>query len=253
MNKKTGSLSRRNFIAGAGAMSGILLTGCDMDIYTPPEIRSGLMGVSDVLTMASQRLLMSGQGLVKEYETSDITKDFPAWGRTNPEDENYQQMASTSFTDWSLSVGGLVNRPSSFSLQDLKRLPPRTQTTMHICEQGWSAIAQWTGTPLMALLEAAGGVHQEARYVVIDTYDGWYDAYDMFDVVHPQTILAYGMNGKDLPQGNGAPVRLRVERHCGYRNLKFLKSVQVVASVKDIGLGKGGLLSDYNWHWYAGA
>jgi DMSO/TMAO reductase YedYZ molybdopterin-dependent catalytic subunit len=203
--------------------------------------------------MASQRLLMSGQGLVKEYETSDITKDFPAWGRTNPEDENYQQMASTGFTDWSLSVGGLVNRPSSFSLQDLKRLPPRTQTTMHICEQGWSAIAQWTGVPLTTLLEAAGGVKQEARYVVIDTYDGWYDAYDMFDVVHPQTILAYGMNGKDVPQGNGAPVRLRVERHCGYRNLKFLKSVQVVASVEDIGLGKGGLLSDYNWHWYAGA
>ena len=91
MNKKTGTLSRRKFIAGAGAMSGILLTGCDTDIYTPPVIRSGLMGVSDVLTMASQRLLMSGQGLVKEYETSDITKDFPAWGRTNPEDENYQQ------------------------------------------------------------------------------------------------------------------------------------------------------------------
>ena len=60
-------------------------------------------------------------------------------------------------------------------------------------------------------------------------------------------------NGKDVPQGNGAPVRLRVERHCGYRNLKFLKSIQVVASVEDIGLGKGGLLSDFNWHWYAGA
>ncbi|MFK7864287.1 MAG: molybdopterin-dependent oxidoreductase [Pseudohongiellaceae bacterium] len=253
MKKKTEGFSRRKFIAGAGALGGAFLTGCDTELYTPPKMRSGLMGVSDVLTMASQRILMSGQGLVKEFDTSEITKDFPAWGRTNPEDEHYQQLARTGFSDWNLSVAGLVNQPSSFSLEDLKRLPSRTQTTMHICEQGWSAIAQWTGVSLMTLLEAAGGMKQEARYVVIDTYDGWYDAYDMFDVVHPQTILAYGLNGKDVPQGNGAPVRLRVERHCGYRHLKFLKSVQVVASVEEIGRGTGGLLSDYNWHWYAGA
>ena len=139
------------------------------------------------------------------------------------------------------------------SLEDLKRLPRKSQITSHICEQGWSAIAQWTGTSLLGVLEAAGGVTSEARYVVIDAYGGWYEGYDMFDVVHPQTILAYGMNGKELPLGNGAPVRLRVERHCGYKQLKFIKSIQVVASMEGFGRGTGGLNSDYNFHWYAGA
>jgi DMSO/TMAO reductase YedYZ molybdopterin-dependent catalytic subunit len=124
---------------------------------------------------------------------------------------------------------------------------------MHICEQGWSAIAQWTGTPLLALLRAAGGVAPEARYVVIDTYDGWYESYDMFDVVHPQTLLAYGMNGADLPLAHGAPLRLRVERQCGYKHVKFIKSMRVVASMAGIGKGTGSHASDRDWHWYAGA
>jgi len=103
------------------------------------------------------------------------------------------------------------------------------------------------------VLNAAGGVTDEARYVVVDTYDGWYEGYDMFDVVHPQTILAYGLNGADLPLGNGAPVRLRVERYCGYKNLKFLKSINVVSSMAGIRRGTGGINSDNDWHWYAGA
>lgn len=243
-------LTRRNLIMGAGAL---LLAGCDKDIYLPPRRRGGLMGAADVLTMASQRLLMSGQPLAREYDSKDITRDFPKWGEENPQDETFQRHLYDAFATWRLPVGGLVNAPTSFGLEDLKRLPRRTQTTMHVCEQGWSAIAEWTGVPLMDVLRAAGGVKPEARFVVVDTYDEWYEGYDMFDVVHPQTILAYGMNGKGLPLGNGAPVRLRVERHCGYKNLKFLKSISVVASMDGIGLGTGGVNSDSDWHWYAGA
>ena len=98
----------------------------------------------------------------------------------------------------------------------------------------------------------AGGVTPDARYVVIDTVDGWYEGYDMFEVVHPQTILAYGLNGRDLPTGNGAPLRLRVERQCGYKSLKFLKSIQVVASMAGFGQGTGGINSDWGFHWFAG-
>ena len=105
----------------------------------------------------------------------------------------------------------------SLSLDDIRRLPARTQITAHVCEQGWSAIAEWTGAPLSRVLEAAGGVRPEARYVVFHTFDGWYESIDMFDVVHPQTILAYDLNGEDLPLGNGAPVRLRVERSAATR------------------------------------
>jgi|TARA_B110000438_G_scaffold206411_1_gene198110 DMSO/TMAO reductase YedYZ molybdopterin-dependent catalytic subunit len=250
---KPKTLSRRQLISRAGALGGILLTGCDSNIYTPPTIRGGLMGVADVLTMASQRFLLSDQALVQEHDINEITKNFPVWNQSNPEDEDYQRLRRGSFAEWRLPVGGLVNQPISLSLEDLKRFPKRTQITSHICEQGWSAIAQWTGAPLIKILEAAGGVKPEARYVVIDAYGGWYEGYDMFDVVHPQTILAYGMNGKDLPQGNGAPVRLRVERHCGYKQLKFIKSIQVVSSMDGFGRGTGGLNSDFDFHWYAGA
>ena len=250
---KPKTLSRRQLISRAGALGGILLTGCDSNIYTPPTIRGGLMGVADVLTMASQRFLLSDQALVQEHDINEITKNFPVWNQSNPEDEDYQRLRRGSFAEWRLPVGGLVNQPISLSLEDVKRFPKRTQITSHICEQGWSAIAQWTGAPLLKILEAAGGVKPEARYVVIDAYGGWYEGYDMFDVVHPQTILAYGMNGKDLPQGNGAPVRLRVERHCGYKQLKFIKSIQVVSSMDGFGRGTGGLNSDFNFHWYAGA
>ncbi len=246
-------LTRRKFLAGSGAVSSLALLGCDPGNYLPPKVRGGLMGVSDVLTMATHRLMLSGQPLAQEHNPSDITRDFPTWGNTNPRQEDYQTLLRGEFVDWRLPVGGLVNSPISLSLDELKRLPQRTQITMHICEQGWSAIGQWTGAPLLEVLQAAGGVTDEARYVVVDTYDGWYEAYDMFDVVHPQTILAYGLNGNDLPLGNGAPVRLRVERYCGYKNLKFLKSINVVSSVSDIRGGTGGINSDNDWHWYAGA
>ena len=250
--KKT--LSRRKLILGAGAVStGVALTAIDKRNFLPPKIRGGFMGVADVLTMASQRLLMYGQPLAKEYSPKDIVQDFPQWGEVFPQDQMYQSFLRNNFSNWRLPVQGMVNKPRTFSLDELKRLPRRTQITMHVCEQGWSAIAEWTGVKLLDLLSAAGGVTSEARYVSIEAFDGWYEGYDMFDVVHPQTIVAYGLNGKDLPVGNGAPVRLRVERQCGYKHLKFLKSITVVSSMANIGRGTGGGNSDNNFHWYGGA
>ena len=252
-NKNEELLSRRKLIKRAGALGGLLLAGCDTQYYKPPVVRDGLMGVADIMTMASQRMLMSNEQLVQEHDSSEITKNFPVWNQSNPEDEEYQQLRAGNYRDWRLPVTGLVNKPISMSLSDLKRLPRRTQTTMHICEQGWSAIAQWTGAPLLSVIQAAGGIKPNAKYIMINAYGGWYEGYDMFDVAHPQTILAYGMNGKDLPLGNGAPLRLRVERHCGYKQLKFIKSIEVVSSVESFGRGTGGLNSDYDFHWYAGA
>ena len=245
-------VSRRTLLSSVPALGGLLLTGCSRDAYVPPMVRGGLIGVADVLTMSTNRLLLSGQPLAREYQPSDIAPDFPTWGQTNPRDEKYQRLLRAGFADWRLPVSGLVERPLSLSLDDIKRLPSRTQITAHVCEQGWSAIAQWTGAPLLQVLKAAGGVTSGARYVVLDTVDGWYEGIDMFEVVHPQTILAYRMNGDDLPIGNGAPLRLRLERQCGYKNLKFLKSIQVVDSMADFGKGTGGINSDWGFHWYAG-
>jgi DMSO/TMAO reductase YedYZ molybdopterin-dependent catalytic subunit len=234
------------------AVGGLALTGCTRETFVPPQVRGGLIGAADVLTMSANRLLLSGQQLAREYSRDEVADPFPTWNQTNPRNTVYQTHASEGFKTYRLPIDGLVARPRELSLDEIKRLPARTQITNHVCEQGWSAIGEWTGVPLQRVLEEAGGVTAAARYVVIDTFDGWYEGYDLFEVAHPQTILAYGLNGRDLPRGNGEPLRLRVERQCGYKNLKFLKSIRVVASMAGIGRGTGGVNSDFGFHWFAG-
>ena len=247
-----GPMSRRQMLRHGSIFCGALLTGCTSETFVPPHVRSGLIGVADVLTMSTNRFLLSRQQLAREFQPHDIAKDFPTWGQTNPPDEEYQRLLRGGFKEWRLPVTGLVEAPRSLSLEDIKRLPARSQITAHVCEQGWSAIAQWTGPPLQAVLQATGGIKSNARYVVFHTVDGWYESIDMFDVFHPQTILAYNLNGNNLPVGNGAPLRLRVERQCGYKNVKFLKSIEVVDSLKSFGDGRGSISADYGFHWFAG-
>src|SRR5262245_61007975 len=248
----TRRISRRKWLASAPALGGLLLTACSREKFIPPQVRGGLIGVADVLTMSTNRLLLSGQQLAREYSASDIADPFPTWNQTNPKNAEYQRHKSEGFKNWQLPISGLVARPVALSLDQIKSLAARTQITAHVCEQGWSAIGEWTGAPLQRVLEAAGGVTPAARYVVVDTYDGWYEGYDLFEVEHPQTILAYRLNGRDLPTGNGAPLRLRVERQCGYKNLKFIKSIRAVDSMAGIGKGTGGINSDVGFHWFAG-
>jgi DMSO/TMAO reductase YedYZ molybdopterin-dependent catalytic subunit len=150
-----------------------------------------------------------------------------------------------------LPVAGLVAHPAKFSVDDLRRLPSRTQVTQHNCEQGWSAIAEWTGVPLGRILQEAGML-PEARYVVFHTVDGWWDSLDMLDALHPQTLLAYGMNGGALPVAHGAPVRLRVERQLGYKSLKYLSSVDVTDRLDNIEDGTGAVGAAHGYSWYAG-
>jgi DMSO/TMAO reductase YedYZ molybdopterin-dependent catalytic subunit len=254
----TKPITRRGLITGAAAIAGagsvgfLIPAGCTREMFVPPNVRGGLTGLSDVLTMSSHRLMLAGQQPAPEFAYSEITRNFPTWGTTEPEDEEYQRLAHDGFRDWRLPVLGLVDRPLSLSLEEIKRLPSRTQITSHNCEMGWSAIGQWTGTPLLEVLKLAG-MKPEARYVAFQCVDGWYDSLDMFDVVHPQTLLAYGMNGGELPMRHGAPLRLRAERHCGYKSLKFLKSIHVVANMDGFGAGRGSMVADDDWHWYAGA
>ncbi|HET9358278.1 MAG TPA: molybdopterin-dependent oxidoreductase, partial [Vicinamibacterales bacterium] len=192
----SGRISRRTWLTSVPpALGGLLLTGCSRETFVPPHVRGGLIGAADVLTMSTTRLLLSGQQLAREYSRRDVADPFPTWNQTNPRDGEYQRHASEGFTNWRLSIGGLVARPRELSLDEIRSLPARTQITTHVCEQGWSAIGEWTGVPLQRVLEEAGGVTSAARYVVIDTYDRWYEGYDLFEVAHPQTILAYGLNG----------------------------------------------------------
>lgn len=156
-----------------------------------------------------------------------------------------------SFTDWRLWVDGLVARPSSFSLGDLKRFPSRSQITHQACEEGWSFIAEWTGVPLSYMLDLVG-VRPQAKYVVLLPFDAAWDSLDMPDAWHRQTLLAYGMNGQQLPTAHGAPIRLRVARQLGYKSVKYLSHIMVTDTLKNIGKGLGSSSPEVGYSWYAG-
>jgi DMSO/TMAO reductase YedYZ molybdopterin-dependent catalytic subunit len=216
----------------------------------PPD-HTGLFGIGETLTYAAQRALLHGQPLAREFSRSQISTNFPAINTIFPNDATYQRQIEGAFVEWRLAVDGLVARRSKLSLAELKSYPARTQITQHICEQGWSAIAEWTGVPLSLVLNAVG-IRPQAKYIVFVSVDGWWDSLDMPDAWHPQTLLAYGMNGHALPIPHGAPVRLRVERQLGYKSLKFLSRIIVTDSLKDIGNGLGALGVDDGYSWYAG-
>jgi DMSO/TMAO reductase YedYZ molybdopterin-dependent catalytic subunit len=200
--------------------------------------------MGDNFTYMAQRALLPGQSLVKEYRFSDISS-MPATGTTNPakSNEDYDKLQRNSFADWQLSVEGSVAHTGMLSLSDLQKFPARTQITKHHCEEGWTAIAEWTGVPLSTVLQHAG-IQSSARFVNFHSYDGWIDSIDLYDAFHPQTILAYGMNGKALSVPHGAPIRLRVEKQIGYKSMKYIHKIEVTDQFVDQG--------DYGWAWYNG-
>ncbi|HEY7641457.1 MAG TPA: molybdopterin-dependent oxidoreductase [Steroidobacteraceae bacterium] len=242
--KPSSRIPRRAFITGIASSAGLLLAGCSQ---TDPPTYGHLLRMGDLLTYKAHRLLLPAHSLAREYEYADISS-VPAIGTTNPANELYQRLLANRFADWRLTVEGSVARPRAFSLDELRRMPSRTQITRHTCEEGWSAIAQWTGVPLRSVLEAAG-IRSTARFVQFYAYDGWEDGIDMLDALHPQTILAYGMNGRDLPTSHGAPLRARVETQLGYKSLKFLERIVVTDHFDDH--GRRGLIRN-GWSWYAG-
>ena len=245
-------LTRRRIITGAlaaAASEGAVLVAKRYDLVPPDH--GGLFGVGETLTYAAQRVLLHRHPLAREFSRDQISTNFPAINTVLPTDFDYRRQMAGGFEEWRLDVGGLVARPSEFSLSELERFPSRTQITQHICEQGWSAIAEWTGVPLSLVLNAVG-IRPEAKYVMFYSVDGWWDSLDMADAWHPQTILAYGMNGQSLPVPHGAPVRLRVERQLGYKSLKYLSGFTVTDSVKDWGKGQGAEGAEHGYSWYAG-
>jgi DMSO/TMAO reductase YedYZ molybdopterin-dependent catalytic subunit/thiosulfate reductase cytochrome b subunit len=249
------TISRRRLLvsgvtAAAGA-TGLAGTIRLLDQYKliPPDYH-GLYGAGETLTYASQRLLMARQSLAREFSRSDISRVVPVNGPP-PEHPVYQRLMADQFRDWRLTVDGLVGQPSSFSLADLKGYPSRTQITHQACEEGWSFIAEWTGVRLSYVLDLVG-VDPRARYVVFFPFDDFWESIDMADALHPQTYLAYRMNGQDLPAPHGAPVRLRVARQLGYKSIKYLSRITVTDTLQRFGDGLGGVNPEYGYSWWAG-
>jgi DMSO/TMAO reductase YedYZ molybdopterin-dependent catalytic subunit len=242
------NLSRRKMIttglAATAGVSGLAVAARMADRYglVPPDC-GGIYGPGATLTYASQRLLTS-HSLAREFSRSQISNPPLANGKP-PESEDFKRLQAGGFADWRMAVDGMVAHPASFSLADLRNYPSRSQITHLACEEGWSFIAEWIGVPLFHVLNAVG-ILPQARYVVYSSIQPrWQNSIDMADALHPQTFLTYGMNGGDLPVGNGGPLRLRVPRQLGYKSVKYITRLTVTDSLKEF--SPGG-----SYAWYAG-
>ena len=251
-------LNRRSFMARLLAAAGVVaLGGCEKLSETNwfPQV----LGLGEKATYKAQRLIVPRKAMAQEFSEADLSPQFRSNGTAMPNNPAYTTLAADGFQNYRLQVGGLVERPLSFSLADLRTLPSRTQITRHDCVEGWSVIGKWKGTRLSALLET---VHLKpmARYVIFSCADPmeedgtspYYESIDLEDAFHPQTILAYDLNDQPVPIKNGAPLRLRVERQLGYKMAKYVMRVEAVADLSAIAGGKGGYWEDRGYEWYAG-
>jgi DMSO/TMAO reductase YedYZ molybdopterin-dependent catalytic subunit len=249
--------SRRQFVwRFLASASAAVLAGCDA--VSRSSWAPKLFSAGEHANKGSQRLLTAKTSLAQEFAEADLSPDFRSNGTANPEDDAYQQHAANNFADWKLRIDGLVRTPTDLSLGQLRAMKARTQITRHDCVEGWSAIGKWTGVPLSEVLALAQPA-SAARYVVFHCADPmdesgtrYYESIDLEDAHHPQTILAYELNGKPLPVANGAPIRVRIERQLGYKMAKYIMRIELVDSFASIGGGNGGYWEDQGYEWYAG-
>lgn len=248
-------LTRRKLVkTGVAAAAGIAGLGlaaawARKSGLIPPDT-AGAFGIGETLNYASYRLL-TNHSLAREFRREEIS-ERPLANEIAPPSEAFKRLQAGGFADWRLTVEGMVDRPGAFSVEQLKSYPSRSQITQLACEEGWSYVAEWTGVPLSHVLEVAG-IQPAARYVVYFSIEpDWWDSIDMGDALHPQTYLAYGMNGGDLPVGNGGPLRMRVPRQLGYKSVKFINRLVVTDDLKKFGKGLGSASPEGGYAWYAG-
>lgn len=245
-------IKRRTLLAGMAALPA---AACTDLAETGPA--GDLFDTAESWHRTAHRTLASRQALAPEYAPDERSPDIRGNGTTTIETADYRAQMAEGFANWTLEVRGLVENPLRLSMADLRALPQRTQITRHDCVEGWSAIAEWSGPQLSGLLDAAK-VREEANFIVFRCADvlynrDYYESVDMVDAYHPQTIIAHELNGAPLPEKNGAPLRVRIERQLGYKHAKYLTAIEAVASFDDIYDGKGGFWEDSgDYQWYAG-
>jgi len=225
-------ITRRKFLGALAAST--LVAGCN-----GPLTAKFLKGMEH-WNARFQSLLFSPNRLAPEPPESDLTPDddFPVYFISN-------EMPSAP-PNWTLKVGGLVNNPVVLTLDQLKKMPSINIRIRHHCVEGWSAVAAWHGVPMREIAKLAGP-KPDARYVEFRSFDsGYYSSWDMPSAMHPQTMLAYGMNGDDLDQDFGAPLRLYSTVKLGYKNVKYLTEVNFLPEIS------GGYWENQGYEWFAG-
>jgi DMSO/TMAO reductase YedYZ molybdopterin-dependent catalytic subunit len=230
--------SRRIFLATGVRAAGLAaLGGLACDSRRP---QAGFLGAMERLNERFQTALFDPRRLAPELSEAEETDldDFPKYkiGREFP----------VAPAGWTLAVKGLVARPLALTLDDLERLPRTRTRVRHHCVEGWSAVASWDGVRLAEVARVAG-VDPRARYVELRSFEpGYYSCWDLASALHPQTLLAYGMDGDRLPLEHGAPLRLYSAVKLGYKMVKYLSEITFLPQ------RSGGYWEDQGYEWFAG-
>ncbi|MGH7322485.1 MAG: molybdopterin-dependent oxidoreductase [Candidatus Rokuibacteriota bacterium] len=232
-------IDRRSFLRlGVAGGAASLVAACGWD--GGDGLRPRLLDVSRVNDWVGEKILYSPTRLAREYPAAERTAQVPTYfiSRTVP--------MLRDPTAWRLRVDGLVRRPLDLSLGQLQAMPRTSYTVKHHCVEGWTAIASWHGVAVSAIVAQCEPL-AEARYIHFVSFDSDYsNGWDMASAMHPQTILAYGMNDNPLPIGHGAPLRLYSPTKLGYKMTKYLVSMTFTAK------RPGGYWEDQGYPWFAG-
>ena len=229
---------RRLLRSGLSLGALTMLTGCDL---TDGDAVDRALWTVSRFNDRVQAWLFDPTRLAPTYAASEITDPFPfnayyTEGRIPEVDGD----------TWKLEVSGLVDDRSPWTLARLRTLPQASQTTRHICIEGWSAIGQWSGAPFRTFLERIGA-DTRARYVGFKCADRYYTSIDMASAMHPQTLLATEFRGDSLPDKYGFPVKLRIPIKLGFKNPKHLVSIFVTNDYP------GGWWEDQGYNWFSGS
>ncbi len=187
-----------------------------------------------------------------QYPESAISPRLWPNGR-EPDSDVFNALCEGGFADYRLAVGGLVEKPREFSFAELKAMPKQEQITEHFCIQGWSGVAKWGGVPtrhILDLVEPMGRARYAVFYSFAEGADGgvYYDVHSLAYMRHDLSLLAYEMNGEQLPVLHGAPLRLRVENELGFKMVKWIRAIELVEEYRDLGAGQGGYNEDHEFY-----
>jgi len=247
------TLRRARFLA---LLAGSALTGCARTA-TALTNDPGFHRLLDMPERLNLAILGAGQPLAFEYPDKAISPDFRHNGFDPPSDPAYLAWSRNNWHGYRLFVTGLVDNPTSFTVDDLRaKFPGVTQTTRHDCVEGWSVIGKWRGVQVREVL-ASARPQAGAKYVVFHCMDDdgtgtkYYESLDMRQAAHPQALLAYDLNGQPVPLKNGAPIRLKVPTQLGYKSAKHVNKIELVAALGGQ-FGHGGYWEDQGYEWFAG-
>lgn len=250
------SVSRRSMlwggaaaVAGAAGLIDVSRIGSHCGIVPPDS--TGFYGLGETLTYAASRLI-APRSSAREFSHARISEKPFANSTYGPIPDDFERHQSEDFRNWTLSVDGMVMHPVKFTVSDLKAMGRSSQITEVACEEGWSYIAEWIGTPMSTVLREVQPLAPVRYLVYWSMRDGLWDSIDMLDAQHPQTLLTWGMNGGELPYGFGGPLRVRLPKQLGYRNLKYVHKIVLTDSMKGIGKGLGSASVEEGYSWWAG-